>query len=1773
MPSLSLILTILIVIIMFFSLLKGFIVGYKKNIYHLASRILFWVLFFVITGLIVKPTILDSESLYLTISSVVGLPNEYSTLSQYLVSLIASAANVSQESLSDPAIYNTILAAMYSIVKIAFLIVFAILWAIISTIIYHIFFKKICQNKVKGLEKLKAKQEKLTSEGKEDKNLQKKIERGEKKQKHIMRNKLIGIGTGFVNGAMSVFLIMSLINSIVLILPDLSNKDNINASTETNTSNYNSIYDYIVEKYPSMQGVVDYIADYQKSNLMGITALKINGKRADTLFIDAIISGKSNNYTVAIREEMQSVVEIAVYAFSLTNGFNMESVDFASLNASQQEDLKNILLVLSNDNLVKNLASAVVGVALTMDSVKEYIPEDIDLSTLSSIDWDNELKSIANMVSDVYSLQKDAPTNLKSLDINSLDADKVESLLSSFASLQTFQIAAKVGSYYAVDNYLCEKDANGNITNKEQLDSIKEKLADVVWEEDVKDLSTLYRKYEDIAIAMNESKGDDGKVNVIKGLTLTKSEDFNQVVDTILETTFMMNTFGDIIDIVKRKYIPEEYADLISPNITQSTQFSGELKTLFTLIKDISENGKNDITKLDSFNFASLNNISTETIMNSELLTYAMINIFITSSNGNGIAGNVLGEYVSVPDTLQEDLVKDANGYYHYNNQWYDTKDASGNVISQGELHIMLDTLKNVASQVKTLKYPMTTLPEILEAIDSKQMTNSKVLHYTLSKYILNNSGDFISVPVSAIDKTLTETVNGKQVDVIKRQEIENLINVLTNQEIIDSKQLLKYYLLDDDGNKTDVEIKYSDIDEKTNYMAEIAIDNPEVVLSAFLSDSLIQNDDNLNTLFASSILRTTISSFVNKYDEYITVPLSVTASTMEDVYSKDENEENPSISISKLRVLSTKECKNLLKTLSKLDIKFDNLDEISKDPMSLIDKFSTTNELNEKVYNENLVKSIFDTTHSEYSEIMHATFSKYIKDFASTSTSSFTLVIPDEVMTLPTGFEVPTGEESKTYDYISSDEVVNLIKAVYYISSSSSSIFESDNFDLYETFIDNDNVKEAFDSQIIKASISKYIQENDSTKDFIVIPTVDNVSVVIAHEDGKEMKVLTTLEFYNLIDGLKSLQRNTGLTSDNLFDINMYSLNAINASMDELIESEVLHYSISKKILELDTSTGFTLVIPNEVVNNGVMSKEEIKALVNTIDLLAGNTTIDGISSSLSYDEALDKFENATTIDEYFDSMIIRASISNYLSTIGEGVVIPYKDQEVNQESINYKDNSAINVITKQEMVSLIDMYKTIKNVINEGKADSEKLTGQDALKVNNINMESLYNIIVSKENANYKSKIFQASISDKLFASNKDDLFIGIEGNYYNEQGDLLVEGNYNENQYYYVNYDEIVKLFQALKLIAGDSTYDNLASSFDSTNIFSLDINKFFESDIMVSTMATKVYDMFNASSSALTFLDSNNMATQNEPHTYNRYNLPRKELINFYNAVLAFQNGNDNIDNISIDFDNIINKCQTDDSLIETLCNSYLMNYNVIKYIKEQNASTFNNMLILDDYSHDEHTHEYSYYWYNEENKKGDLEQFLKSLVEIYNNEEYKTALTDPTNDSISIKTFANATFINIMTNDKVLCDSLPNIIKQLSAKLKNNDLNTDLLFIPDRFADSANYNYSLDSQNSINNWKSYWKGDLENCQDGQLYLFFEAIDAGNTLSGNVDEQQLKALIASDITRPMAKDYLKQIATTFNASASILGKEPVTIPNDDDPNDKWYQLILDLKDRLS
>lgn len=402
-------------------------------------------------------------------------------------------------------------------------------------------------------------------------------------------------------------------------------------------------------------------------------------------------------------------------------------------------------------------------------------------------------------------------------------------------------------------------------------------------------------------------------------------------------------------------------------------------------------------------------------------------------------------------------------------------------------------------------------------------------------------------------------------------------------------------------------------------------------------------------------------------------------------------------------------------------------------------------------------------------------------------------LVVPDAVL--------------DEYGYLLKEELKALAKSIALIVTT---IDDETSFDVQKilAFSDTD-LDTLMSSQIISSTIGKMIY--DMNTDPLVVPSDVIQSVLV---DGLGVNVVSSSEITALI---KSIQVLGFDDFDNFaFDASIISslelippvgdpVTLDDDLIEVLLDSKIVHATVSKMIIDLGSGTGSILIVPTEDQDG-----TSIKFTTFSTEYL----TVSEIGNMLKALYAIDitDFDSINLEDtslilthqtELLASAIIHATVSDIILGLGSGsVTIPYEDDLGNDVII---ETASATFIEKTELGNLFDALDLM------GITDPSSLT-------NSINLSTF--ALEANQNTLLDSAIMQATISKTLFDIGDTILIIPLV----EEDGitPVQVETGPLGNETTFVVKAEIKALINAL-LAMGYSDLDSFTTSISSTSLF--------------------------------------------------------------------------------------------------------------------------------------------------------------------------------------------------------------------------------------------------------------------------------------------------------------------------------------------------------------
>ncbi len=457
------------------------------------------------------------------------------------------------------------------------------------------------------------------------------------------------------------------------------------------------------------------------------------------------------------------------------------------------------------------------------------------------------------------------------------------------------------------------------------------------------------------------------------------------------------------------------------------------------------------------------------------------------------------------------------------------------------------------------------------------------------------------------------------------------------------------------------------------------------------------------------------------------------------------------------------------------------------------------------------------DTTLNDLfgSRVIRATVTEMLDTLDLTGSSQTVLVFPTSVF--------------DSDGYLTKDALVDVVTAIKLIVTDSGGDVS---FDVMKTLnLTGSEIDTLLDSQIISATIGNLLYGMGS--DSLTIPTevvvpvttkTETISIVNSDEVKNILLALSVLD----ISGFDNVNFDAGIF-DNLEKTDQTALD--DAKITTLLNSEIIRATVSKMILDLDSSNGGALDIPVQDQNGNAVIDT-----TGSVDLLT-KAEINAVLQAL-YKIGIDNFSNIdlndTSVlinnsDVLLQSAIIQATISKTLLDVDPTILIVPETAE---------DNTPIKITTgpvgdqttfvaKDEISALLDAF--------------------EAMGFTNINTFTA-EFSPAKFLDNYAtvllSSSMQATLSDQILNLSSGVLIVPDKDQSDNDIRIVKTDVTYIRNS-------ELNALMASLKTFYGDDT--GTLTSFDDFDVVPGDIfgltdpelDTFLNSNIMQASVSDKVF----------------------------------------------------------------------------------------------------------------------------------------------------------------------------------------------------------------------------------------------------------------------------------------------------------------------------------------
>ncbi len=1148
-------------------------------------------------------------------------------------------------------------------------------------------------------------------------------------------------------------------------------------------------------------------------------------------------------YEIDWKTEISELGNIAATTFDIINaaGILNDNVDLATVQLDGDE-VESLFDSLGESQLV-TLAAYVAIEPLTEMAGESFsgfitVPADIN--------WEDEFSAIGDLAGAILN------TDLTVGDIESNDATAILTALSEVDF--TVLLNSKIITNAMINILSGETSINVDFLNIP---------ADIVWLDTEVDGVMVNGELHNILSAINALTSSLGDIDItdFENLSIQTIADLDLTsINSIFESRILVATITD--------YLADldfgDYSVIIPDSVYDEDGYllKKELQNIVTAVQMVLDNLTCDVgdTACEEVGF-DFNKILT--------LSSDNIDILLTPDILAATVGNILielgGDVLTIPGSSLTEI---------------SVNEVSRDVVSRSEIKnaflaisvIGITDIENIDVDISILNNLGTEAdPTVLDQDKADLLFASSILNATLSSYLIDYSledGAFITVPYmdqSGTSIRLSDPVDGTEY--ISETELTNILQailVLDIQDINSFETLDISSILDNVSTLLDSAILHASVSkllldltdvitvplnnqagnplkittgpvgQKTTFIdkteLEAAIDALQVlgindidnitidvsILSNLgtEADPTVLDTAKSDQLFSSSIINATLSSYIidlaSGTDSFIVVPFeSEDGTTIRTIDSADGTE-----------YITRTELTNILKAILALDLQdFDSLESFSLD--TIIDNLSV----------------LLD------SAILHASVSKQLIDLGSS-----VITIPENDQ-LGNPLKITrTGLDSVDYVYIARSELEATMDALQVLEITDinnvtidATILNNLGTEADPTVLDTDKADRLFSSSIINATLSSYLIDFTSGPDpFIVVPFRDQDNNVIRSVDAADgTEYISQSELTNILKAILILDL------QDFNSVETLDLNTLISNSSTLLDSAILHASISKQFINLGSSV---VTIPeNDQLGNPLritvgtgaeeveyIVKDELNATFDSLDVL-GITDINNISIDVSILNNLAVDGSPTVLDtskadRLFASSIITATLSSYLTDFSDEanplIIVPYEDESgVAIRTTDPADGT--------EYISQTELTNILKSILVLQLTD-----------FNTVDTLSLTTIIDNKD-VLLDSAIMQATISKQLF--DLGDSVITIP---YKSETDQFIRKTVGDTgeETEFITKAEMEALLDSLSVL-GITGINDFSGTIDLQNIISDSgkIDTLLASSIIQATISKQLFDL--------------------------------------------------------------------------------------------------------------------------------------------------------------------------------------------------------------------------------------------------------------------------------------------------------------------------------------
>ncbi len=1379
-------------------ILIGFIKGFRRSLYTFIITIVFVGVFFLTVNAVVKSLYtLNLNFLGGLLANVSGDLSGVTSIKEAITVLLAQQLEGSLDaSLSNPDFIEFVDAIGIFVLKIAYTIIYftviQFLYRFILFIVSLFIFRK-----------------------------------GRAKNKNGKRTRWAGAIFGFLTAAVNVFVMIIVLSGIMSIgesLVSLQQTEELSYNVELNqlsrdnfsdltmASNRLNVLNYqeLAEENDSdltnaLNSLESIINEYNNNFIIKLTnSVKIEDEVTDEekslgiVLFDKVLSIQYKDTNIALRQDLRTFSQVA--GIYLNSNFN-ESNDIANLTSTK---VNNIFTTLSKSNLLISIIP--IGVEVGAD----YFDVDLELdkeTLYEDIVWQDEIQQIGAVASTGFMILESANAFDPDIDYKtvSLDGGDVEDLFDALSESKLVEY----GAYLAVEPLLEQAS-----TNIQSVITIPE---DLNWKDEFIAFGDISSEILSSGITIADLESGD----IQQILTIFSDVDLNVLLESKLTTRALVNILSGQTDInmdIDFLVIPDMPYDEWVEYDTLGNVIDGELMRILTSINILIDNVANidfDDVQIDDLTTLSSNEI--DNIFESRILVASLTEAI------RGLSSDVLN--LIIPDSvLDEDnyilkaevkllfnAITMAAGQLPCDPGDTECEDLgfdidkilsldSTNVDTLFDSQILFATTSNLIMEYgedelvipDDVKTTILVEEANLTIVNETEVKNAFLAISSLGLEDLNN----IEVDVSILtnlavaevdDPDTTDIDESTTLDTSKSAKLfaskilhatisKFIIDEATPEPGVDATLIIPYYATEDYDLSDDDIVRIDDTVGNVEYISEAELTEVlEAVLSLDISDFSSIEDldialilDKSDEILDSAILHATISKQVidlaADYDDIVVPNQDIDGI---DIIQTDDLGEGAEF-ITKIE---------LMNTFNALDL-FGDIDDLD----------SFTGDIDLNIFYESQDPN-YDSNQDDLldSAIFHATISKQITDLEGTD------------LTIPEWDEYETYkliESVNTTNYIIKTQIKAILNALDALeiydfgtvtidASILTNLAYEDDPDTSEdesTTLNTGKSDKIFASKIVHATISKVIfnatqadpgEEPDlvipyyAREDYVELDYLGNPSDQVRITNTTSDEYITSLELTQLFEAILILD----ITDFNV--VANFSLNDIIKNDDEILDSAILHATISKQVIDLAADND-DIVVPNQDIDGidiiqtddlgegaEFITKIELMNTFNALDLLAGIDNLSGFTGAIDLNmfyESQDP-EYDQNQKDLLDSSIMHATISEQILDLDNAGTIVVPNKSITESLVRYSiagANAYNEYILKSE----------VKNLIN----------GLDLLGANNIddfddNLDISGLVSGTDQDKVLDSATLHATFSRELIGLNNNVLFVPN----YSEDGEI--------------------------------------------------------------------------------------------------------------------------------------------------------------------------------------------------------------------------------------------------------------------------------------------------------------------------------------------------------------------------------------------------------------